>query len=393
MLIFKKITLPSNLEVINEYVFFLCANLNHIIIPDSVVNIKAGAFGFCKSLNVYFNGRLCARIENNTVDSKLAELNFGSIADVEGDEKTLYLLDDKFRIELVGSDRGTMDYIIYEYGNGFDAEPSRIVYFDNLPLEKGKVYAGNIGEGINLEKAVYALTTDGTVVEADYDTALGDIIVDKPEPDEPDEPDGPDEPSEPSGPDEPIPPTPGLPSIPDTSGDNTPPSDDPAVPDDSNSTSGASGGSSHSGGGSGGEGGSVSRSASTVKAVIPSTPGYWVQEEKGWQFRNPDGTAYLDTWVYVNNLWYRLGVDGYMLERWALVNNVWYYLAPETGEMKTGWLFDGQSWYYLDESGAMKTGWIFTDGGWYYLEADGRLLLNTVTPDGYQVDGSGKWTN
>lgn len=157
---------------------------------------------------------------------------------------------------------------------------------------------------------------------------------------------------------------------------------------DGNETSGNGGGNISSG-----SGGGASHSASTVKAVIPSTPGYWMQDEKGWRFMNPDGTAYLDTWVYVNNRWYRLGADGYMLERWAMVNNVWYYLMPESGEMKTGWLFDGQSWYYLDESGAMKTGWIFTNGGWYYLGADGRLLLNTVTPDGYQVDGSGKWIN
>ena len=38
----------------------------------------------------------------------------------------------------------------------------------------------------------------------------------------------------------------------------------------------------------------------------------------------------------------------------------------------------------------MKTGWQRTaDGKWYYMYASGEMAVNTVTPDGYNVDASG----
>ena len=48
--------------------------------------------------------------------------------------------------------------------------------------------------------------------------------------------------------------------------------------------------------------------------------------------------------------------------------------------------FNGKR-YYFDKNGRMvKSKWV----GKYYLGADGAKLRNTVTPDGYQVDGNGK---
>ena len=38
----------------------------------------------------------------------------------------------------------------------------------------------------------------------------------------------------------------------------------------------------------------------------------------------------------------------------------------------------------------MKTGWVQWNDKWYYLSDSGEMLVNTTTPDGYQVtfDGS-----
>lgn len=297
---------------------------------------------------VYHEDKLIGLVKDNQVDNELEKDFMGSYVSVEGDIKTVYLPDNTYSIKLIGNDTGTMDYIIYEYIDTL--EPSRTVYFDNLPLEKDKVYTGNLNEGENIAVSTYALTTDGEVIEADYDTARGDMIIDKPDKNKPDIDNN------------------------NTSSDNT----------------GTNTGSSHGGGGSSGR----SRTSSGSQVIsIPATPGYWILDNLGWKFMNLDGGIYTNTWIYVNNCWYRINPEGYMLESWAFIDHNWYYLMPISGEMKTGWIFDKVDWYYLDENGVMKTGWIFVNGSWYYLGVDGRLLLNTTTPDGYQVDGNGKWIN
>lgn len=144
-------------------------------------------------------------------------------------------------------------------------------------------------------------------------------------------------------------------------------------------------------GNSGGGGSGSSSKTSVTQTVVPETPGKWMQDEKGWQYVNLEGVPYNNTWIYVKGLWYWIGMEDYMLEGWNLINNTWYYLTPVTGEMKIGWILDQDIWYYLDNSGAMKKGWIQINQFWYYLDENGRLLINTVTPDGYQVDNQGRW--
>ena len=69
-------------------------------------------------------------------------------------------------------------------------------------------------------------------------------------------------------------------------------------------------------------------------ATIPMTAyaGMWQQDSTGWKVRQDDGT-------YLTNQWYQ---------------------SPESG------LF-------------------------YYLGADGYMMINSTTPDGYQVDANGVW--
>lgn len=82
----------------------------------------------------------------------------------------------------------------------------------------------------------------------------------------------------------------------------------------------------------------------------PATlPAGWVQDEKGWWYRNPGG-------FYTTN-------------DWQLIN--------------------GQ-WYYFDSNGYMVTGWILWKDKYYYCDlANGHMLTSCLTPDGKRVDSQG----
>lgn len=57
--------------------------------------------------------------------------------------------------------------------------------------------------------------------------------------------------------------------------------------------------------------------------------------------------------------------------------------------MCTGWVLVNGKWYYLQSNGALVTNaWI---DKLYYVGSDGAMYVNSMTPDGYIVDGSGKW--
>lgn len=126
-------------------------------------------------------------------------------------------------------------------------------------------------------------------------------------------------------------------------------------------------------GSSGGSGGSSSASV-----------GKWVQNEKGWWYQNPNGS-------WPSNGWAQLTWNGV---------TSWYYFNAE-GYMVTGWITDGGLRYYLHPvsdgtMGHMYTGWHLIDGKYYYFSevsdgTKGHLLVNTTTPDGYQVGADGVW--
>lgn len=57
------------------------------------------------------------------------------------------------------------------------------------------------------------------------------------------------------------------------------------------------------------------------------------------------------------------------------------------------WNLDSTGWQYQEDSGnRLNNGWNFIDGKCYYFTPDGYCLINTVTPDGYTVNGDGAWT-
>lgn len=56
------------------------------------------------------------------------------------------------------------------------------------------------------------------------------------------------------------------------------------------------------------------------------------------------------------------------------------------------WQQDAAGWWYDNgDSTYAKSGWHWIDGRCYYFTDNGYCLINTSTPDGYTVDGSGAW--
>ena len=67
-------------------------------------------------------------------------------------------------------------------------------------------------------------------------------------------------------------------------------------------------------------------------------------------------------------------------------------VPPLTKYVADNWLYDNQKWYYFDHWGYMyRNAWINYKGDSYYVGADGKMWTNAKTPDGYWVDGNGKW--
>ena len=155
----------------------------------------------------------------------------------------------------------------------------------------------------------------------------------------------------------------------------------------STSSGGSSSGSGSLGGSSGGGSGSFKVSSSLSGQVLGVDRslygGQWVQDEKGWWYKRPDGSYPKNSWGYEayngKSYWYYFLDSGYMATGWVEVNGSKYYLFPNSD----GW------------KGRMVTGWQWIDGNCYYLDPQGQnegaLYRNTTTPDGFTVDSEGRW--
>ena len=155
----------------------------------------------------------------------------------------------------------------------------------------------------------------------------------------------------------------------------------------SGSSGGSSSGSGGSGGSSGGGSGSFKVSSSSSGQVLgvdrSLSGGQWIQDEKGWWYKRPDGSYPKNSWGYEayngKFYWYYFLDSGYIATGWVDVNGSKYYLFPNSD----GW------------KGRMLTGWQWIDGNCYYLDPQGQnegaLYRNTTTPDGYAVDAEGRW--
>lgn len=84
-----------------------------------------------------------------------------------------------------------------------------------------------------------------------------------------------------------------------------------------------------------------------LSGTTTSFAGEWKADEKGYWYEKDNGRYAASEWIADNGKWYYIGNDGYMIFN--------------------GWIGD------------------------YYVGADGAMLVNTTTPDGYQVGEDGAW--
>ena len=127
--------------------------------------------------------------------------------------------------------------------------------------------------------------------------------------------------------------------------------------------------------------------ASTPKTSSQSTP----NQRDGWSGSSyyQNGSKVISKWIFdkdYNSYFYLDASGNYVQNAW--VGN--YYLKSGGYMAKSEWIFDKNydSYYYLTSEGSYaRNKWV----GDYYLKSDGKMAVNERTPDGYQVDASGKW--
>lgn len=108
-----------------------------------------------------------------------------------------------------------------------------------------------------------------------------------------------------------------------------------------------------------------------LMAILFATPAFagWEGGPGHWWWRNSDGSYPHDGAATIDGVRYVFDSNGYVKE------NAWT-------QMSNG------KWYYSLEGGAIaRNQWV----GDYYLGSDGYMLVNTVTPDGYNVGADGRW--
>ena len=106
------------------------------------------------------------------------------------------------------------------------------------------------------------------------------------------------------------------------------------------------------------------------------TIGKWMQDAKGWWYKNADGTYPSSTWQVIDEEWYYFDAAGYRAEGWKAIGGKWYYFDKETGIMASNAWVDNH--YYVSGSGAMATGWLKLDEGWYYLGTNGVVQTGWI---------------
>ena len=116
----------------------------------------------------------------------------------------------------------------------------------------------------------------------------------------------------------------------------------------------------------------------------------WENTDRGWKYKESNGSYVTNTWKQVDGIWYFFDGDGHIATSWRQIDGAWYFFNA-SGAMLTGWVQSGNDWYYMNPSGAMATGWVQSGNDWYYMSPSGAMLSNTTTAEGYRLDASGRW--
>lgn len=121
-----------------------------------------------------------------------------------------------------------------------------------------------------------------------------------------------------------------------------------------------------------------------------TSDGYYARNTwVGNYYLKSNGKMAKSEWIFDKNYksYYYLTTEG------SYARNTWvgdYYLKSNGKMAKGEWIYDSNysSYYYLTSEGSYaRNTWV----GDYYLKSNGKMAVNERTPDGYQVDGSGKW--
>ena len=121
-----------------------------------------------------------------------------------------------------------------------------------------------------------------------------------------------------------------------------------------------------------------------------TSDGYYARNTwVGNYYLKSNGKMAKSEWIFDKNYssYYYLTSEG------SYARNTWvgsYYLQSNGKMAKGEWIYDSNysSYYYLTSEGSYaRNTWV----GDYYLKSNGKMAVNERTPDGYQVDGSGKW--
>ncbi len=139
------------------------------------------------------------------------------------------------------------------------------------------------------------------------------------------------------------------------------------------------------------------------------TQGVWKYENESW--KHYDGSGALSFgWIKKESGWYYLNPeDGTMMTGWFQdEKGTKYYMNTSAdgteGQMRSGWYQDGNgTWYFFNTAddgtlGGLKIGWQWINGYCYYFHAAdgadmGRLYIGETTPDGFFVNGDGRWAD
>lgn len=137
----------------------------------------------------------------------------------------------------------------------------------------------------------------------------------------------------------------------------------------------------------------------------------WLQENGKWYYLALETGVMATGTNEVNKRIYYFNNAGEMQTGWKWHDGAYHYYQP-SGALKTGWLQENSKWYYLEAPegimvtglkeinnkfyyfngpGEMQTGWRWFDGYYHYFKGSGDMIQDGITPDGYKVDGEGRW--
>lgn len=114
-------------------------------------------------INVYDkDGNLCTSIKNNEIVLNCEKAK----AEIDGDAKIIWLADEDYRIEIIALGDSSMDITVEEYANASGL--IRTVNIDDIELEYGKTYSGNVEESLLCDADSYEISSsDSEIFEID----------------------------------------------------------------------------------------------------------------------------------------------------------------------------------------------------------------------------------